>query len=283
MTTSDTFLGIDLGGTNLRGGLVTGNAVSGSKSEHINANLSSEKMLDHFFRFTDQLMNDQVKAIGIGVPGLVQHGVVYDVVFIPSWKEVRLKEMMESRYNVPVFISNDANCFALGEYYFGKGIGHESMIGLTIGTGLGCGLILNGRLYAGSHGGAGEIGMVAYLDQCYEYYCSGRFFQNVYHSSGEAVFSWARAGDPKALKMYEEMGKHLGNAIKTILFAYDVSLISLGGSVRHAWEFFSASMWDCIRSFPYKQAAENLKIEVSDLQNSAILGAAALCIEGVKV
>ena len=87
-------------------------------------------------------MNDSVTSIGIGVPGLVDtnRGLVYDVINIPSWKEVALQKYMEERYHLSVYINNDANCFALGEYYFGKGKGFNSVVGLTVGTGIGAGL-----------------------------------------------------------------------------------------------------------------------------------------------
>lgn len=150
------------------------------------------------------------------------------------------------------------------------------MIGLTIGTGLGSGIIINKKLYTGKNGGAGEFGMIDYLDNYYEYYASGQFFKNVYGINGEIVFKKAAAGDKEALKMYAELGMHLGRAIKTILYAYDVELIVLGGSVRHAFPYFSKTMWQQIQTFAYKKAIENLKIEISELGNSGILGAAAL-------
>jgi glucokinase len=271
-------LGIDLGGTNIRGGLVTENSLSTIHSQRVTADGSVEEVLQEFFAVTDRLFNDSTKAIGIGVPGLVDtdNGIVYDVVNIPSWKEVPLRRVIQDRYKVPVLINNDANCFALGELYFGKGKGSDSMIGLTIGTGLGSGVILNKKLYEGRHGGAGEFGMIDYRDKYVEYYASGQFFQNVYQTDGEVVFTKAERGDTEAIKMYQEMGTHLGSAIKTILYALDVELIILGGSVRKAWAYFNKTMWQEISTFAFQKAKENLKIEVSELQNSGILGAAAL-------
>jgi glucokinase len=189
---------------------------------------------------------------------------------------------MEDRYHVPVFINNDANCFVLGEFYFGKGKGSDSMIGVTIGTGLGSGIIINKKLYAGRNGGAGEFGMIDYLDKYVEYYSSGQFFQNVYQTDGETVFKKAKEGDEKAIKMYEEMGAHLGNAIKTILYALDVELIILGGSVRHAFPYFSKAIWQSLQNFAFQNAVKNLRIEVSELENSGMLGAAALYYDQQK-
>jgi glucokinase len=274
----ETVIGIDLGGTHIRGGLVVENNLPAILSQRINPNGSVEEVLQQLFILIDQLINDSVKAIGIGVPGLVDtdKGIVYDVVNIPSWKKLSLKQTIQDRYHLPVVINNDANCFALGEYYFGKGQGYDSLIGLTIGTGLGSGIIINKKLYGGKNGGAGEFGMIDYLDKYYEYYASGQFFQNVYQLNGEIVFKQAKQGDGQALKMYEEMGAHLGNVIRTILYALDIALIILGGSVRHAFPYFEKTMWQQIETFTFQNAVENLKIEISELENSGILGAAAL-------
>ena len=271
-------LGIDMGGTNIRGGLVREDVLTEVLSRKINSNGSVEDVLEELFSLIDELINDSVKAIGIGVPGLIDEEteMVFDVVNIPSWKKVPLKRRVEEHYSIPVVINNDANCFALGEFYFGKGKGYNSMIGLTIGTGLGSGIIINKKLYSGKNGGAGEFGMIDYLDHCYEYYASGQFFENVYKTKGEEVFKNAKAGNTDAIKMYEEMGPHLGNAIKMILYSLDVELIILGGSVRHAFPFFKKTMWDQIKTFPFTRALQHLKIEVSTLENAGILGAAAL-------
>jgi len=271
-------IGIDLGGTNIRAGIVHSNALQKIVSRRINSRGSAEEVLQELFSVTDQLISNSVTSIGIGVPGLVniEEGIVYDVVYIPSWKEVPLQKWMADRYKLPVFVDNDANCFALGEYYFGKGKGYNSMIGLTIGTGLGSGIIINKKLYPGRNGGAGEFGMIEYLDHSCEYYASGQFFENVYKIKGEDVFKNAQEGNEDAIKMYEEMGIHLGNAIKTILYALDVELIIMGGSVRHAWLWFNKTMWQQIKTFGFQNAVKHLKIEISELENSGILGAAAL-------
>ncbi|HUZ59650.1 MAG TPA: ROK family protein [Hanamia sp.] len=284
MNNNNSIIGIDLGGTNIRGGVVTDFKLSNIISKKINAQGSADEVLKEVFSLTDQLINNSVKSIGIGVPGLInaEEKMVYDVVYIPSWKKVPLQKWMEDRYHIPVFINNDANCFALGEFYFGKVKGTNSIVGLTIGTGLGCGLIINKKLYEGRNGGAGEFGMISYLDKTVEYYASGQFFQNVYNTDGESVFKNAKEGNTEALKMYQEMGTHLGNAVKTILYALDVELIVLGGSVRHAFPYFSKTMWDQIKTFGFQNAITNLRIEVSEIQNAGMLGAAALYYDSEK-
>jgi glucokinase len=277
-------IGIDLGATNIRGAVVNGEKISAITSRRIHTKGSEEQVLDDVYSLIDALINDQVKAIGIGVPSVVdvKLGIVYDVVHIPSWKEVHLKELLENRYHIPVFVNNDANCFALGEYYFGKGKGVENMIGLTIGTGVGAGIIVNKQLYAGANCGAGEFGMVDYLDRDYEYYCSGSFFKNVYGLNGEDVFKDAQKGDAHALKLYREMGIHLGNAIKMIMYTCDPELIILGGSVHLAYAYFQETMWQRIQTFAFTKSIGKLRIETSALENSGIFGAAALYYDAQK-
>ena len=223
-------IGIDLGATNIRGAVVTGDTLSDIVSARIHSYGSVEDVLNDIYQVVDALMNDSIKAIGIGVPSVVDvaEGIVYDVQYIPSWVEVPLKKYMEARYHIPVFVNNDANCFAVGEYHFGKGKGVDSMIGLTLGTGLGAGVIISNKLYAGYNCGAGEFGLFSYLDNVLEYYCSGSFFQNVYQLDGVQVFEDAKKGDARALELYQELGTHIGHAIKMVMYAYDPQLIILG-------------------------------------------------------
>jgi len=276
-------IGIDLGATNIRGAVVNDEAISEIVSRRIHTKGTEEQVLEDVYSLIDALIDKDVKAIGIGVPSVVdvKLGIVYDVIHIPSWKEVHLKELLESRYHVPVFVNNDANCFALGEHYFGKGKGVEDMIGLTIGTGLGAGVIIANHLYAGKNCGAGEFGMVDYRDHNYEYYCSGSFFQNVYGLNGEDVFKKAKNADKHALILYHELGVHLGNAIKMIMYTYDTGLIILGGSVQLAFEFFETAMWERVKTFEFPKSIDGLQIKTSALENSGILGAAALYYDAV--
>lgn len=275
---NSSIIGIDLGGTNVRVGVVTGSKLSNLISKKINAQGSVKEVLEELFSLIDGVIDKSVKAIGIGVPGLVdaKEEMVYDVVNIPSWQKVPLKKWMEDRYAIPVFVNNDSNCFALGEYYYGKGKGADSMIGATLGTGLGCGIIINKQLYEGRNGGAGEFGMIRYLDKTTEYYASGQFFENVYKINGATVFEKAKKGDENSLKLYQEFGTHLGNAIQTILYAVDVELIVLGGSVSVAFPYFSEKMWEQIKTFGFRKAIINLRVEVAELENAALFGAAAL-------
>lgn len=280
-------IGVDFGATNVRAALVDGAETGEILAKKHRKQGTVQDVLEDIFSILDPLVKQGAHAIGIGVPSVVdiEKGIAYDVQYIPSWKEaheVPLGEILNDRYGLPVHVNNDANCFALGELYFGKGIGASDLIGLAIGTGLGAGIIIHGRLYAGRNCGAGEFGMIEYLDHVYEYYCTGSFFQNVHGLDGVEVFRKASEGDKASRALYGEMGKHLGRAINTILYAYDPSLIILGGSVRHAWPWFSEAMWAEVNGFAFANSVKHLRIELSELENSAILGAAALHYDARK-
>jgi glucokinase len=271
-------LGIDLGGTNVRAACVTGDQLGTVHAARIPALGSYDEVLQIVFGVADAAVDATVTAIGIGVPSVVdvETGVVYDVQNIPAWREVPLRQLLQDRYRVPVFVNNDANCFALSEFHFGQGRGSHSMIGLSIGTGLGAGIIINKKLYAGHNCGAGEFGMVAYREHFYEWYASGQFFRNYYGVDGAAVYHRAQDGVPEALALYEELGMHLGNALNMILYTYDPGLIVLGGSVAQAYELFQKPMWQQLQTFVYPRSVQRLQIKLSTLQNSGVLGAAAL-------
>lgn len=271
-------VGVDLGGTHVRAGVVSGGRLAEINSARIPSSGSVEDVLRVMYELIDPLVDSDVRAIGIGVPSVVdiQNGIVYDVQNIASWKKVELKKLMEEKYHLPVLVNNDANCFALGEKYFGKGKKFHSMIGLTIGTGMGAGIIINDKLYPGVNCGAGEFGNVEYLDQYFEYYASGQFFENCYQTNGEVAYKKALDGDPLSIMIFEELGTHIGNAIRMILYTYCPELIVLGGSISKAYTLFEERMWERIRTYVYSNTLEQFHLEVSDLENPGILGAASL-------
>ena len=276
-------LGIDIGGTNIRAGVINNFKIEELASIQINSKGSVDEVFNELIEVTDKVINDDISAIGIGVPSVVdtRAGIVYDVQNIPSWKEVAIGQRMQKLYNLPVLVNNDANCFALGEYHFGKGKGTKSMVGVNIGTGLGAGIIINGKLYCGPNCGAGEFGMIGYKDKVVEYYASGQFFKNVYNVNGKDVFERAKNGDNAALKMFDELGFHLGNAFKNILYTMDPEMIVIGGSLKNAWEFYSASMKKQLDTFAFSRSVSNVKIHISELENCGVLGAAALHFDDI--
>jgi len=274
----ESIIGVDLGGTNIRAGKVVADKIILLAKEPTPIAGSQSEVLEKLYAVIDSCFDDYTKSIGIGVPSVVdvEKGIVYDVVNIPSWKVVPLKDLLESRYKVPVYVNNDANCFVLGEKYYGKARDCKSVVGLTIGTGMGSGLIFNGKLYEGQNCCAGEFGNIPYLNRNFEHYCSGQFFSEEKSTSAIDAFNQAVLGDQAAIQLFSEYGFHLGQAIKSALYAYDPEIIILGGSLTKAYDFFKPAMFEAIQNFDYRNVLTNLKIEISELEHSAIYGAAAL-------
>ncbi len=273
-------IGVDLGGTKVAVGRIHSGELTEQRSALIDQ--SSTDPMDAVRLMRDligQLMDPHVKGIGVGVPGLVNRdwGIVYDVLNIPNWKEVPLKSLLQERFKVPVCIDNDANCFAMGEYRFGRHAGHEDFVGITLGTGMGSGIIKNGALLPDAHCCSGEFGTMPYLDGIFENYTSGMYFKMKYGKNGEEVAEKALNGEPWARQAYREMGLHLGKAIQTIIMSVDPPLIIIGGSVAKARELFEETMWQSIRQIPFPSVLEDFRVEFSDTEHIAIKGAAALC------
>ncbi len=273
-------IGVDLGGTKVQTARVKNGEVAGTYKQLITSQGSEEQVIQEIISAIQAVMTSSVQAIGIGVPSVVdiEKGIVYDVQNIPAWQEVHLKDILEKQFGIPVFMNNDANCFALGEYQFGKGQGASNMIGLIIGTGMAAGIIIDGKLYNGRHAGAGEFGMIPYLDQYLEYYASGQFFSNVHQTTGLTVAKLAQQGDQHALKLFQDYGQHLANGIKAILYTLDPDIIVLGGSVSQSYPYFKEVLWQELQTFAYRPIIEDLTIEVSDHPMIPVLGAAGLCL-----
>lgn len=271
-------IGIDLGGTNIRIGQVKDGDIIKKVSAPSPSKQGLEESIEYLKRTIDQCMTPECKSIGIGVPSVLdsEKGIVYNVTNIPAWIEVPLKDILESHYDCPVYINNDSNCFTLGEKRFGEGKPFKNMVGITLGTGVGAGIIVNNELYGGSNTGAGEIGCVPYLDATYEDYCGSNFFTTHHQITGAEAAERAAAKDPAALAIWDDYGMHLGNLIKATLFVYDPDAIIFGGGIAGAYPFFSRAMKEAMQSFPYPQSLKNLQIRLSVNPDIAILGAAAL-------
>jgi len=278
-------IGVDLGGTKVAAGKVSGNTLLEQLSEKLDQ--SSQDPMDAvalMMKLISRLMDKQVSGIGIGVPGLVDRstGVVYDVLNIANWKEVALKQIIEKEFKVPVYVDNDSNCFAMGEYRYGAMAGHPDFVGITLGTGMGSGIIKNGQLIPDAHCCSGEFGTMSYLDGIYEDYTAGPFFQRVYGKSGEELAKEAASGKPEAQEAFNSFGRHLGNAIKTIIMAVDPPLVIIGGSVAAAHDLYQEAMWESIREIPFPSVLQSFRVEFTNTKNIAILGAAALCPDASK-
>lgn len=274
-------LGLDIGGTKISSGLNQEGNIFERIENRTPSNAPQGEILEAISNQISAYQKFGFKAIGIGIPGLVDpiKGIVYNLANIPSFQKVNLKAYLENKFKVPVVVNNDANCFALGEYKFGPAQIHRHVVGITLGTGIGTGVIANSHLYTGQLCGAGEWGAVPYRDKTFEDYCSSKFFKKCYNQSAKKLSKKAEEGDEDALEIFEEYGKHLGILINHILLTYSPEAIVMGGSIRKAFPYFEKGMMGAILQFPYKPISENLKFYVSNLDDSAILGAISLLDE----
>lgn len=272
-------VGVDLGGTNVRAGLVQDGKIVAIQKRPISSHAGEKIVLEEIFETIAQVLQPKVRGIGICVPSMVKDGVVYHAANIPSWHEVPVKKILEKRFGIPAFVNNDAKCFALGEFHYGFGRGHKNLVGLIVGTGLGCGVIINGKLYSGTNGGAGEIGHAPYQAEEFEFYCSGRFFQREFGLDAAEIQKRAEEGDSKAAEMLAAFGDHFADIIQAILYAYDPEIIVLGGGVSRAYGYFEKRMREKLRGFKFQNALKRLKIVQSKKPHIAVLAAAALYLD----
>lgn len=271
------YIGVDLGGTNVRAGLVTEDRIVKIHAQTVRAQGSEREVFEDLCHSIEAVNVGRIGGIGVGVPSVVdlKGGVIIDTTNIPSWKDVPLKKKLEKKFGVPVEINNDANCFALGERYFGFGRKCDNFVGLIIGTGLGAGVISRGRLHSGMDCGAGEFGLIPYNESIVEHYASGQFF-NKFGSDGATLATAAAAGDREAQARFDEYGHHLAFAVKVILYSLAPEMIVLGGSVSQAYTLFEKSLHNSLADFAYPTIAKKLKLKISKLKNIAVLGAASL-------
>lgn len=279
------YIGVDLGGTNMRAGRIEGGVLVTQFSAPTPRNAKGqEDTLLALIEVIRTVWEDNVVAIGVGVPSVVdrERGILYNVINIPHWEEVHLRDILEARFSVPVYIDNDANCFALGERIFGVGKDFENFVGLTLGTGLGGGIIQKGRLLADANCGSGEFGMLPYQGQVLEYYCSGSYFMNVWGVNGKEMYVRAASGDEQALEAYRQLGMHVAAAIKMVVLTIDPEMIVFGGSVTAAHALFEESMYENLKDFYYPNSIKNLRIYFSEMENPGLFGAASLCYPSDK-
>jgi len=274
-------IGVDLGGTKVSVGAVADGGVKKIVRREVPSQEAADVVLEEIAGAISELFDSSVVGIGCGVPSVVdvERGIVFDVENIPSWKEMHLKAALEERFGVPASINNDANAFAVGEHVFGAGREVEDMVGMTLGTGMGTGVIVNGRLYSGSNCGVGEIGMMAHKGLTLEEHCSGTFFERECGAAGEEIYQSARAGDPGALAAFDRFGAELSEAVMIALYAYDPQAVIFGGSISSAFDLFEAGLRRGLNCFAYQRVIERLVMKPSTLGNSAVLGAAALYVD----
>jgi len=277
----ENIIGVDIGGTSIVGGRIEGNRIVAQVTTDTHAQEGGEKTLDVLKEVVRRLKTTETKAIGLGVPSVVdrEKGIVYNVQNIKDWEEIHLKSILEKEFDIPVYLDNDANCFAYGEKIFGKGRAFTNFVGITLGTGVGGGIIQNHHLLLDSNGGAGEFGEIPYLDSILEDYCGSRFFTRTTGLSAYDIARKAREGDTQSINVYNEYGRHMAVLVKIIILVLDPQAIIFGGSISQSFELFRDSMYENLKDFPYPRSVAKIQILTSDLLHMGILGAGALCLD----
>ena len=276
-----TVIGVDLGGTKVAVGRVYGGELLQLVKRSVPAHEDKDTVLAVVMDAITDVMTPEVVAIGCGVPSVVDvvEGIVREVGNIPSWKAVPLKAVLERRFGIPAVIDNDANAFALGEFVFGAGRGRRHLVGVTLGTGLGTGVVMDGRLLHGANCGVGELGKTAYKGLMLQGWCASPYFPREWGVDAGELHRRAREGEDEALHIFDCYGEELSAAIALALYAYDPEVLVLGGSISSAFNLFETGMRRGLESFSYPHILERVEIVPSELNHVAVLGAAALVIQ----
>lgn len=274
-------IGIDIGGSTLRLAKIIDSHVKDIVQEPFHTKKSKEETLHQLFAFIDAHTTPQLQAIGVGVVDVDVHtGIIHHATNIPSWDYVNLKEVLQQRYGVRVYINNDANCFVLAHKKFGLAQQKQHVVGLITGTGTGAGILLNNSLYVGAQGFSGEFGKIPYLDADIETYTSSKFFQKK-DQQGELLYAQAQQGDKNALNTWAEYATHLANAVAIIVHTLNPQQIILGGSVSKGFCFYEEALRSTLTQLLPKEIYDSLDLVPSTLKNAGVLGAAALCVEHI--
>lgn len=272
-------LGVDVGGTSIVVGKVEDGKIVGQVKAGTRASEGGEVTLGVLKGLVAGLVDAETKAIGVGVPSVVdrKRGVAYNVQNIAGWDEVDIRGILEKEFGIPVFVDNDANCFAFGEKIFGKGREFSSFVGVTLGTGVGSGIISAGRLLPDANCGSGEFGEVRVGGVKFDDWCGSKFFFNEAGMSGAELSALARNGDANALAAFEEYGRRLSELVRLIVLLLDPEAVIFGGSIAKSFDLFGKSIRANLTDFPYPKSIEKLQILASDSNDNGVLGAASLC------
>ena len=308
-------IGIDVGGTNVKIALVNeqGNIIY-SNSIPTRAEMGYEYTINNMKEAIAELIKEtksdakSIEGIGFGFPGQIdyQKGIVRLAPNIPGWVEVPIAEIIEKEFGIPTRVDNDVRCAALGELNYGAGIGCENLICITVGTGIGSGLIINGKLVRGASNAAGEIGHIK-LDMnggplcgcgdrgCLEAFASGPSIVAMaeeYIKGGKStkyrelanpditpyiVSEAAKQGDPVAKRIFTIMGEYIGIGLASVVNLLNPEKIIIGGGVAAAGDLLLNPIKENLikRAMPIAGAA--VEIVPAQLGNSAgVIGASLL-------
>lgn len=299
------YIGIDVGGTNLKAGLVD---ESGKilKTERVPLNFQGpEQFAKTLAGLAEQVMGENVVAVGIGLPGAVEGGYVLRTVNIPM-ENVPLERLFRQHLNLPLLLGNDADCAAVGEFFCGAGKGSQDFITVTLGTGVGAGIILNGRLRGGAV--SSEAGHIVICKDgelcncgrrgCWERYASAtglimltkrameRHPESALHAfaakggvEGRTAFQAAEAGDETALAVCREYVDYLASGMASLVNILRPEIVAIGGGVAAAPERLLLEPLRAAvdREAYYRHGGRATRILPAELGNDAgIIGAAFL-------
>jgi glucokinase len=302
-------LGVDFGATSIKFGVVQdgriikhGNIVPTRQDGNIEPLIRS--IVDEIFRLQQEY--PALQAVGFGVPGIIDPaaGVVVNLTNVKGWHRIPLGALVSDRIGLVTNIENDAKAMAYGEWKYGAGHTLPNVICVTLGTGIGGGLILNGRLYRGASKVAGEIGQTSidYQGKDFVYGNKGALeayvghvhiserAKEIYAQAGQAISdeeadlpqlaAAANSGDPLAKQLWEDIGLKLGVGLINAIWLLNPDRIVLGGGVAECGELLFQPIWRTIKSRCEQTFWEKLEIVPAKLGNDAgIIGAAALALE----
>jgi glucokinase len=297
-------IGVDVGGTSVKLGIVNalGNVVSRSSFATEEFTGTPEALITAIANAVLVLLQGaklsakDVAGIGVGLPGLidVENGVVRILPNIPGWLDVPFKKILERKLNIPVQIENDVNMITLGEWQYGAGKGIENLICITLGTGVGAGLVLNNAIYRGPGFAAGEIGHVPLeIDGpkcgcggwgCFERYVGHKSLQKqaakVFKDKSitlEEVYRRAGEGKKKAIKFWDEAGVLVGIGLVGAINILNPQCVIIGGGVARSFEFLQPSIKRTIDRRAMKTQASMVEIIKARLGDDAgLIGAKVL-------
>ena len=295
-------IGVDLGGTNLRAAAISTSgevlsSISGRAQLSAGRDAVISDMVSAIVKLRDELgAAHSLAGIGMGVPGfiLIEKGIIVGSNNLPAFEGYALRDDIERQLGTTVVLENDANAAALGEKWIGAGKDVDDLVLLTLGTGIGGGIIAGGRVLHGHVGMAGEIGHMTVVPDgnpcgcgnrgCLEKHASATAISGMAKVIGlgadltsEQVYNLAVAGDEKAKRIFEAMGRYLGVALATLVNIFNFPLYLLSGGPLPAWEFFAPAMLEEARwrSFTFRHA--ETKVEKAILGHEAgLFGAAYL-------
>lgn len=301
----DFIIGIDLGGTNTRIGLLDERFQLREKTVFSTGRFNDKDSLINALCISvlellsrRNIKREMVLGIGIGLPGPVdsQKGIVHYFPNIPGWRNVYLSRIIRRRTGIVTFIDNDVNLITLAEFSRGAGRGSKNMFCLTLGTGVGGGIIVDGRLYRGSSLSAGEIGHIPLTEDgpecgcgargCLESYIGNRQIMNMAEKrfgpiSLEDLSRKAKTGNKQAIKIWQDVGRHLGLALSGMVNFFNPDCIVIGGGVSEAGGILFNTVRKIIRIRAMAPAKNAVRIVKAGLgQDAGIIGAALLV--GVK-